>query len=47
MENVESDEGERINLDDIGLGHKNRVDQQLFGASNINQKLAKQFEKQA
>jgi hypothetical protein len=41
LENVESDEGERINLDDIGLGHKNRVDQQLFGASNINQKLAK------
>jgi hypothetical protein len=47
LENVESDEAERINLDDIGVGHKNRVDQQLFGASNVNQNLARQFEKQA
>ena len=35
LENVDSEEGEKINLDDIGLEKQN-----IFGGSNLNAALA-------
>lgn len=47
LENVDEDDAKQINLDDIGIGHKNRNDNTLFGGSNLNNALAMQFQKEA
>ncbi len=41
LENVDSEEGEKINLDEIGLEKQN-----VFGGSNLNAALALQFQQQ-
>lgn len=36
-----------MNLEEIGIGNKNRNENALFGGSNLNNALALQFQKQA
>ncbi len=44
---LEEGEGQKVNLEEIGIGHKNRNENALFGGSNLNNALALQFQKQA
>ena len=49
MENIPDDEAARkeIELEEIGIGRKNRNENQLFGGSNLNNQLALKFQQQA
>lgn len=46
LENIGEEEAKNIDLDEIGIGQKQR-ENTMFGGSNVNKKLAKEFEKSA
>lgn len=45
MENIPEEEAAQkaIELEEIGIGKRNRNDNLLFGGSNLNNKLAQKF----
>lgn len=49
MENIPDEEAEAkgIELEEIGIGRKNRNENQLFGGSNMNNQLALKFQQLA